>query len=95
MTWRAPTSGTLSLPVFYVNTAPTGSTCTVDINKNWSTIFSTKLTIDAGELTSTTAAIPAVVSDSTVTAWDIYTFDIDQIGATIAGKGYKVIMAIT
>lgn len=34
MTWRAPTSGTLALPVFYVNTAPTGSTCTVDINKN-------------------------------------------------------------
>lgn len=57
-----------------------GSIFTVDINRNGSSILSTKLTIDNGEKTSTTAAIPAVLSD---TAWgddDEFTVDIDQVG---------------
>jgi hypothetical protein len=71
-------------------TAPTGATLTVDINETGSTILSTKLTIDATEKTSTTAATAAVVSDSALADDAEITIDIDQVGSTIAGAGLKV-----
>lgn len=52
---------------------------TVDINKNGSTILSTKLTIDAGEKTSVTAATPAVISDDDIASDDEITIDIDGV----------------
>jgi hypothetical protein len=73
-----------------VNTAPTGSTIIVDINQNGSSILSTKLSIDASEKTSTTAATPSVLSTTSLTDDAEITFDIDQVGSTIAGKGLKV-----
>ena len=51
---------------------------------------STKLTIDASEFTSTTAATQPVISDSTLADDAQITIDIDQIGSTIAGAGLKV-----
>lgn len=66
-----------------------GSLFTVDINRNGSSILSTKITIDNGEKTSTTAATAAVLSD---TAWgddDEFTVDIDQVGNGTA-VGLKV-----
>jgi hypothetical protein len=73
-----------------VNTAPTGSTLIVDINEAGTTLLSTKLSIDASETTSTTAAVPAVISDSNLADEAIISIDIDQIGSTIAGAGLKV-----
>lgn len=73
-----------------VNTAPTGATITVDINEGGTTILSTKLTIDASEKTSSTAATAAVISDSALADDAELTFDIDQVGSTVAGKGLKV-----
>jgi hypothetical protein len=73
-----------------VNTAPTGSTIIVDINEGGSTILSTKLTIDVSEKTSTTAATPAVISDTALADDAEMTVDIDQIGSSVAGKGLKV-----
>ena len=73
-----------------VNTAPVGSTITVDINEAGSTILSTKLTIDASELTSSSAATAAVISDASLANDALITFDIDQIGSSTAGKGLKV-----
>lgn len=73
-----------------VNTAPTGATITVDINEGGTTILSTKLTIDASEKTSSTAATAAVISDSALANDAELTFDIDQVGSTVAGKGLKV-----
>jgi hypothetical protein len=63
---------------------------TVDINEAGTTILSTKLTIDASEKTSTTAATPAVISDSALADDAEITIDIDGVGSTIAGKGLKV-----
>lgn len=57
-----------------------GSTFTVDINQNGSTILSTKLTIDNGETSSLTAAAAAVLSTTTLTAGDRITIDVDTIG---------------
>jgi hypothetical protein len=73
-----------------VTTAPTGSVLTVDINESGSTILSTKITIDATEKTSTTAATPPVISDTSLADDAEITIDIDTIGSTIAGTGLKV-----
>lgn len=73
-----------------VTTAPTGSALTVDINEAGASILSTKLTIDASEKTSTTAATPAVISDTSLADDAEITIDIDGVGSTIAGAGLKV-----
>ncbi len=70
--------------------APTGSALVVDINENGVSVLSTKLSIDAGEETSVTAATPAVISDAALADDAKITADIDQIGSTTAGKGLKL-----
>jgi hypothetical protein len=70
----------------FVDTAPTGL-LTIDINEAGTTILSTKLTIDANEKTSATAATPAVISDSSIAADAIMTFDVDS---TTGGSGLVV-----
>lgn len=67
----------------------TGSTFTVDVKKNGATLFSTTLTIDNTEKTSTTAATAAVLSTTTAAADDEITIDISQVGDGTA-KGLKV-----
>ena len=63
-----------------------GSIFTVDINEAGSTILSTKITIDNTELTSTTAATPAVISDAVLADDAEITVDVDQAGdGTAAG----------
>jgi hypothetical protein len=90
ITFRMPFAMTLTEVRANVNTAPTGSTLIVDINESGTTILSTKLSIDATELTSVTAATAAVISDTSLADDAEITIDIDQVGSTIAGKGLKV-----
>lgn len=90
LTMRMPFAMTLTAVRANVNTAPVGATITVDINEGGATILSTKLTIDASEKTSTTAATAAVISDSALADDAEITFDIDQVGSSTAGKGLKV-----
>ena len=74
-----------------LTTAATGGTLlTVDINEGGTTILSTKITIDASETTSTTAATPAVISDAALANDAEISIDIDAIGSTNTGKGLKV-----
>jgi hypothetical protein len=88
--FRAPFAFTITAVRLSLNTASTGGTpVQVDINKNGSTILSTKLTVDNNEVTSVTAATPAVISDTAVADDDEFTFDIDQIGNG-AATGLKV-----
>lgn len=91
LTFRMPYAFTLTeLPRASVKTAPTGSTLVVDINENGVSVLSTKLSIDAGEKTSVTATAAAVISDPDLADDSEITFDIDQVGSTIAGAGLKV-----
>lgn len=90
VTFRMPHAMTLTGVRGNVNVAPTGATITVDINEGGSTILSTKLTIDATEETSETAATPPVISDSALADDAEITIDIDQIGSTIPGEGLKI-----
>lgn len=71
-------------------TAPTGSTIIIDITKNGSTIFTTKLTIDISETTSTTALVPYVLNTTSFAVGDIIVCKIDQVGSTITGKDLLV-----
>ena len=87
---RMPYAFTLTGVRASVNTAPTGSVLTVDINESGSTILSTKITIDASETTSTTASTAPVISDSSLADDSIIGFDIDTIGSSDSGQGLKV-----
>ena len=88
LTIRAPCAFTLTAVRANLNTVSSSGTPTVDINVNGSTILSTKLTIDASEKTSVTAATAAVISSGTIADDDEITFDIDTAGT--GAKGLKV-----
>jgi hypothetical protein len=73
---------------------PTGAAAQMDCLLAGTTIFSTNPTIDTGEFSSTTAATAPVLSASptTLTAGQRLQFDLDQVGASDAGRGYYCIL---
>jgi len=97
--FRMPHAFTLTSVRASITTAGTTSgLTTIDINGGSGTLLSTKITIDLGELTSTTAATPPVISDNSLTDDERVIIDIDTIsgGGTEAGLkvyliGYKLI----
>jgi hypothetical protein len=92
ITFRMPRAVTLTAVRASLTTAQaSGSIFTVDINEGGSSILSTKLTIDNTEKTSTTAATPPVISDTSLADDAEITIDIDQIGNGTA-KGLKVML---
>ena len=69
-----------------------GSTASqFDINLDGVSMLSTKLTVDANEKTSETAATPAVISDTTITDDQEITFDIDTAGTGAKGAKIRII----
>lgn len=90
VTWRAPYAFTLTAVRAQLNTASSSGTPTFDINEAGTSVLSTLLTIDSGELTSVTAATPAVISDSAIADDAILTFDIDAAGT--GAKGAKIVL---
>ena len=88
VTFRMPFAMTLTEVRGSLSTASSSGLPTFDINESGSTILSTKLTIDANELTSTTAGTPAVISDTTLADDAEMTIDIDVAGT--GAKGAKV-----
>jgi hypothetical protein len=90
VTFRMPFAMTLTAVRASLTTAQaSGSIFTVDINESGTSILSTKLTIDNTEKTSTTAATPAVISDTALADDAEITIDIDQIGNGTA-TGLKI-----
>ena len=90
VTFRMPHAMTLTAVRASLTTAQaSGSIFTVDINESGTSILSTKLTIDNTEKTSTTAATPAVISDTALADDAEITIDIDQIGDGTA-TGLKI-----
>lgn len=76
-----------------VDTAGTTGPVTVDINKNGTTVLSTKITIDSAETSSETAATPPVISVPSVDKDDIYTIDVDttRTGTDALGLAVRMI----
>lgn len=85
VTFRMPRAITLTDVRASLTTAGTGTVTTVDINEGGTTILSTKLTIDATEKTSTTAATAAVISDAALADDAEMTIDVDGVGTSAAG----------
>ena len=90
-TIHAQRAGLIDEVLCGVTTAPTGSTLTLDVHLNGTTIFSTKPTIDAAEKTTVTAATASVLTTTptVVAKGDLIEFFADSVGATIAGAGLK------
>jgi hypothetical protein len=88
LTWRCPFPFTVTAVRASLVVASSVGIPTVDINESGTSILSTKLTIDATETTSVTAATPAVISDTSLADDAEITFDIDVAGT--GAKGLKV-----
>lgn len=88
VTVRAPFALTVTAVRASLSTASTSGNPAIDINEGGVSIFSTTLTIDANEKTSTTAATAAVISDTAIADDAELTFDIDTAGT--GAKGLKV-----
>lgn len=94
LTFRMPYAFTLTAVRASLTTASSSGIPTFDINENGTTILSTKLTIDANEKTSTTAATAVVISDTSLADDAEITVDIDVAGTGATGAkiyliGYK------
>jgi hypothetical protein len=69
--------------------AAVGALFTIDIKKNGTTVFSTKLTFDSTELTTRTAATPYVLTSAPL-IWasnDIIEITVDVVGVATKGQG--------
>ena len=92
VTFHMPYAFTLTGIKAGVTTAPVGSVLTVDLNEAGATCLTTKLTIDASEKTSGTAATAAVIGGAGPALADnaLMTIDVDGVGSSTAGAGLKV-----
>ena len=99
--WVSPIAGTIlqsdSTPFYlYATNSTAGVTgnMIVDISLGGTSIMTTnKLSFDTTEKTTTTAATPPDVTDTTIAVGDILTIDIDSIHTT-AAKGLTLYLAI-
>lgn len=93
VTFRMPFAATLDAVRSSLTTVSSSGLVTVDINEAGATVLSTKLSIDASEKTSTTAATAAVISDAALADDAEITIDIDAAGT--GAKGLKVTLICT
>lgn len=89
LTFRAPYAATLVGAKLSVTTAPTGAPIIVDVNKNGTSVFSTRPSIAIGAKTSVGGVAP-VISVPEIAADDEFTVDFDQVGSVVSGTGVKV-----
>lgn len=85
ITFRVPYACTLTNARASLTTASSSGIPTFDIKKNGTSILSTKLTIDVNEKTSLTAAIPLVISNSSLADDDEISIDINTAGTGAVG----------
>jgi hypothetical protein len=91
-TFRMPHAMTLTEVRASVTTAASGGGLEIDVHDSGTTIFSTKVTIDDIESTSTTASTPAVISDSALADDAEIEIFIDSLDGGNAATGLKVFL---
>jgi hypothetical protein len=91
--FRMPYAATLLAVRASVNAVASGVTI-VDINQNGTSLLGSKLSIDANEKTSTTAASGVTISGFTLTDDAEMSIDIDQVGTAPVAKGLKVYLKV-
>lgn len=92
LTWRTPAAITLvNPPRSSLTTASSSGVVTVDINETGSTIMTNnKLSIDANEKTSVTAATPCILTDTSLADDAEITFNITTAGTGATGLKVKL-----
>ena len=95
LTFYMPYDYTVTAVRASLTTTSSSGTPTIDINDGASSILSTKITIDAGDLISTDSATQPVISDADLADGAKITIDIDVTGTDATGLkcyiiGYRV-----
>ncbi len=92
-TWRMPYPfQVLGVKASLTTAGSTSGTTTIDINDDGTSILSTKITIDQGELTSESAATPPVLATTgyTILPDSSMTTDVDAVSGGETETGLKV-----
>ena len=97
VTFRMPYAMTLNAGNAGIRASLTGAgstsgVTTIDVNQGGASILSTKLTIDYGEWTSTTAATAPVLSTTALTDDAQITVDVDGLTGGANETGLKIIL---
>ena len=95
LTFYMPFDYTVTAVRASLTTTSSSGTPTIDINDGGTTILSTKITIDAGDLLSTDSATQPVIDDSALADEAKITIDVDVTGTDATGLkvyiiGYRV-----
>jgi hypothetical protein len=90
-----PFDATITKAFANAKTGPTGASIIFDINLNstsiWNSTQANRLTISAGATAGTQTSFDTV----TVTAGDVLTIDIDQVGSTVAGQSLTALLLMS
>ena len=92
-TWRMPFGFALADVRGSLTSAQTGGDLlTVKMNRSGTSVFTTKITFDNGERTTTTATTPAVLTSSplVLAGDDEMTIEVDQVGSSADATGLKL-----
>ena len=91
LTFYTPFAFTVTGVRASLTTTSSSGTPTIDINEGASSILSTKITIDPGDLISTDSATPPVISDSSLADGAKMTVDVDVTGTDATGLKVYII----
>ncbi len=94
LNFRAPRALTIVSCAAYANTAPTGASVIVDVNKNGTTVFTTVGHRPTIAISAHDSGLVTNMDITAVAAGDLVTFDIDQVGSTIAGADLTVTVEV-
>lgn len=89
-TFRAPFNLYVRAIRAAVSVAPTGAALVLDVNVSGVSMLSTKLSIDATEKTSLTAATTVVLAYNGIKDDSEIVIDFDQVGSVESGRGVKL-----
>ena len=89
LSWISPLPLNIEEVYGYIRTAPVGAALLVDINKNGTSIFQTRLTIADGANTGSQKAI-RIPGQPHLNINDRLDIDVDQVGSSTAGANLSV-----
>lgn len=94
--WYNKTGRTLTISKVWlsIGTAPTGSSLIVDVNKNGTTIYTTQANRPAIAASSFVSPLSTNMDVTTIADGDYLSFDIDQIGSTVAGSNLIITVVL-
>lgn len=89
LSWIAPQPLNIIEVYGYIRTAPVGAAALIDINKNGTSIFATRLTIADGANTGSQKAL-RITGQPHLNTNDRLDIDVDQVGSGTAGANLSV-----